>query len=75
VPNIAFAGHSTADEYMHVLEKNNPTSHNISNEKIPFGRTLLELPQGTQLAKQLSTFYGIQRFIIVFTRSRYRTIS
>jgi hypothetical protein len=76
VPNIAFSGNSTADEgYLHVLEKNNPTTHNISNERIPCSRTLLELPQGSHLAKKLSTFSGTQRFITVFTRPRYRTIS
>jgi hypothetical protein len=57
VPNIAFAGHSTPDgDYMHVLEKNNPTSHNTSNERIPCSITLLELPQGSQLANSYQCF-------------------
>jgi hypothetical protein len=58
------------------VEKNNGTytSHNLTenrtNQLTPWSRVLLEKVPVTQLLDNFPTFYGIRRFIIVFTRGR-----
>ena len=40
----------------------------------PWSRVLLEKLTGSQLVKKFPAFYGIQRFIITFTRARHLSV-